>query len=48
MMRDDPYDTDLISHAFPKGLAHILRYPPLQLAGTDDEYGEPHIVRGID
>ncbi|MFE3074222.1 4'-phosphopantetheinyl transferase [Streptomyces sp. NPDC059247] len=47
MMRDDPYDADL-GHAFPKGLAHILRYPPLQLAGTDDESGEPHIVRGID
>lgn len=46
-MGDDTHDADL-SHAFPKGLAHILRYPPLQLAGADDEPGEPHIVRGID
>ncbi|MFD8645976.1 hypothetical protein ACFV14_37365 [Streptomyces zaomyceticus] len=46
-MRDDSYDTDL-GHAFPKGLAHVLRYPPLQLAGTDEEPGESHIVRGMD
>ncbi|MFE2295595.1 hypothetical protein [Streptomyces sp. NPDC059452] len=47
MTGEDLYDADL-GLAFPRVLAQILRYPPLQLAGTDEEPGEPHIVRSID
>ncbi|MFJ7272314.1 hypothetical protein ACIQV3_37750 [Streptomyces sp. NPDC099050] len=46
-MRDHTDDADL-GHVFPRCLACALRYPPLGLAGADEEPGETHIVRGID